>query len=221
MLLPGHADEQSWCLGDKGSIGFEVRDLDAHRVDDDQIGRYDRHENKLHRGRPLFPGYLALLPGPEEDEVGDRSVRLGGNGHGLQLTGWGGFQFPVLTPEATLGIAIANDTNTDASCRFVLESPEREELGQAMLQVSSKSNVARFLYEAIQIPDGFTEGSTTVSCDQQVSVIGLQFDGAIFATLPPAIFDKSPQTIIRGGSRAGTCGARGVQRRDRRPGLDR
>ena len=67
-----------------------------------------------------------------------------------------------------------------------------------MLQVSSKSNVARFLYEAIQIPDGFTEGSTTVSCDQQVSVIGLQFDGAIFATLPPAIFDKSPQTIIRG-----------------------
>ena len=45
------------------------------------------------------------------------------------------FQFPVLTPEATLGIAIANDTNTEASCRFVLESPEREEFGQATLQV--------------------------------------------------------------------------------------
>ena len=24
----------------------------------------------------MFPGYLALLPGPDEDEVGDRSVRL-------------------------------------------------------------------------------------------------------------------------------------------------
>ena len=36
--------------------------------------------NKLHRGRPLFPGYLALLPGPDEDEVGDRPVRLGGIG---------------------------------------------------------------------------------------------------------------------------------------------
>ena len=109
-----------------------------------------------------------------------------------------GFQFPVLTPEATLGIAIANHTNTDASCRIVLEGPERQNLDQAPLPVPSKSNVAQFLYEAIPIPDGFTEGSTTVSCDQQVSVVGLQFDGAIFTTLPPAIFDESPQTIIRG-----------------------
>ena len=61
---------------DKGSVGFEVRDLDAHRVDDDQIGRYDRQENKLHRGGPRLPGYLPFLPGPDEDEVGDRAVRL-------------------------------------------------------------------------------------------------------------------------------------------------
>ena len=70
-----------------------------------------------------------------------------------------GFQFPVLTPEATLGIAIANHTNTDASCRVVLEGPERQNLDQAPLPVPSKSNVVRFLYETIQIPDGFTEGS--------------------------------------------------------------
>ena len=56
----------------------------------------------------------------------------------------GVFQFPVLTADASLGIAIANDTNTEASCRFVLESPDREELGQAMLQVSSKSSAGRF-----------------------------------------------------------------------------
>ena len=101
----------------------------------------------------------------------------------------GVFQFPVLTQEATLGIAIANDTNTDASCRFVLESSERQNLGQATLPVPSKSSVARFLYEAIQIPAGFTGGSATVSCDQQVAVIGLQFDGVIFTTLPPAILN--------------------------------
>ena len=104
-----------------------------------------------------------------------------------------GFQFPVLTPEATLGIAIANHTNTDASCRVVLEGPERQNLDQAPLPVPSKSNVVRFLYETIQIPDGFTEGSATVSCDQRVSVIGLQFDGDIFTTLPPAILDLPPQ----------------------------
>ena len=104
-----------------------------------------------------------------------------------------GFQFPVLTPEATLGIAIANHTNTDASCRVVLEGPERQNLDQAPLPVPSKSNVVRFLYETIQIPDGFTEGSATVSCDQRVSVIGLQFDGDIFTTLPLAILDLPPQ----------------------------
>ena len=103
----------------------------------------------------------------------------------------GVFQFPVLTADASLGIAIANDTNMDASCRFVLESPERQNLGQATLPVPSKSNVAQFLHEVIQIPDGFTEGSATVSCDQQVSVIGLQFQGAIFTTLPPAILSAS------------------------------
>ena len=105
------------------------------------------------------------------------------------------FQFPVLTPEASLGIAIANDTNTEASCRFELESPERQNLGEATLQVPSKSNVARFLSEFIQVPDGFTGGSSTVSCDQQVAVIGLQFAGAIFTTLPPAILSTTPVSL--------------------------
>ena len=99
------------------------------------------------------------------------------------------FQFPVLTPEASLGIAIANDTNMEASCRFVLDSPEVENLSQATHQVTSQSNVARFLSAVIQVPGGFTEGSATVSCDQQVSVIGLQFDGAIFTTLPPVVLN--------------------------------
>ena len=107
----------------------------------------------------------------------------------------GVFQFPVLTPEASLGIAIANDTITDASCRFVLESPDRQNLGQATLPVPSKSNVAKFLHEVIQIPDGFTEGSATVSCDQQVSLIGLQFAGVIFTTLPPAVLSTTPVSL--------------------------
>ena len=105
------------------------------------------------------------------------------------------FQFPVLTPEASLGIAIANDTITDASCRFVLESPDRQNLGQATLPVPSKSNVAKFLSEVIQVPDGFTEGSATVSCDQQVSLIGLQFAGAIFTTLPPTVLSTTPVDV--------------------------
>ena len=97
------------------------------------------------------------------------------------------FQFTVLTADASLGIAIANDTNTRTSCDVVLEDPDRMNLGDATISVLSKSNVARFLSQIIQIPPGFDGGSTTISCDQQVSVIGLQFAGAVFTTLPPAI----------------------------------
>ena len=104
----------------------------------------------------------------------------------------GGFQFPVLTPEATLGVAIANNTNTDASCRVVLEDLDRMNVGDATISVLAKSNVARFLSQVVQVPPGFTGGSATVSCDQQVSVIGLQFAGAVFTTLPPAILPAAP-----------------------------
>ena len=97
------------------------------------------------------------------------------------------FQFTVLTADASLGIAIANDTNTRTSCDVVLEDPDRMNLGDATISVLSKSNVARFLSQIIQIPPGFDGGSATISCDQQVSVIGLQFAGAIFTTLPAAI----------------------------------
>ena len=62
----------------------------------------------------------------------------------------GVFQFPVLTPEASLGIAIANDTITDASCRFVLESPERQNLGQAT-GASGKSRTEHPLLEIIDM----------------------------------------------------------------------
>ena len=102
------------------------------------------------------------------------------------------FQFTVLTADASLGIAIANDTNTRTSCDVVLEDLDRMNLGDATISVLSKSNVARFLSQIIQIPPGFDGGSATISCDQQVSVIGLQFAGAIFTTLPPAILSTTP-----------------------------
>ena len=104
----------------------------------------------------------------------------------------GVFQFPVLTPDASLGIAIANDTNTRTSCDVVLEDIDRVNLGDATISILSKSNVARFLSQIIQIPPGFAGGSATISCDQQVSVIGLQFAGVVFTTLPPTVLSTTP-----------------------------
>ena len=108
------------------------------------------------------------------------------------------FQFPVLQPAATLGFAIANDTNAEASCRIVFEDGQRTNLGEATLSVPAKSNRAQMLHDAISIPGTFLGGSATVSCKQPVAMIGLHFelrpDGTIstFSTLPPAILSTTP-----------------------------
>ena len=106
------------------------------------------------------------------------------------------FQFPVLTPEATLGFAIANDTNADADCLIVLENPKRRDQGRAMFQVRSNSNWAgRLLDQLVTIPSTFRGGTATVSCNQPVAMIGLHYelqpDRTIitFNTLPPAVLD--------------------------------
>ena len=111
------------------------------------------------------------------------------------------FQFPVLQPAATLGFAIANDTNAAASCRILLEDTQRTNLGEATLAVPTKSNRSQLLNTAISIPGTFRAGTANVSCNQQVAVIGLHFelrpDGTIitFSTLPPAILSTSPVSI--------------------------
>ena len=104
------------------------------------------------------------------------------------------FQFLVLQPAATLGFAIANDTNAEASCRIVLEDYQRTNLGEATLSVPAKSNRAQMLNDAIAIPGTFFGGTATVACNQPVAMIGLHFelrDGTIitFSTLPPAVID--------------------------------
>ena len=111
------------------------------------------------------------------------------------------FQFPVLTPAATLALAIANDTNDEAACRLVLESPEQVNPGQAERIVPAKSNQALMLNAAFPIPEGFSDGVATVSCNQPVAMIGLHFelrpDGSIitFNTLPPAVLDTTPPRV--------------------------
>ena len=111
----------------------------------------------------------------------------------------GVFQFPVLTPEATLGLAIANDTYVDSSCRLFLQDPRGAPLGEAVLSAPAQSSRAQLLNAAIAIPETFGGGKAVVSCDQQVAMIGLHFelrtDGTIrtFSTVPPAVLDTTPQ----------------------------
>ena len=113
----------------------------------------------------------------------------------------GVFQFPVLTPAATLGLAIANDTYVEASCRLSLQDPRGAHLGEAVLYASAQSSRAQLLNTAIAIPETFRGGKAVVFCDQQVAMIGLHFelraDGTIrtFSTVPPAVLDTTPQPL--------------------------
>ena len=114
------------------------------------------------------------------------------------------FQFPVLQPAATLGFAIANDTNAEASCRIVLADLQGTNLGETTLSVPAKSNLSQLLNTAISIPGTFPGGSAKVTCNQQVAMIGLHFelrtDGTIitFTTLPPAILSTTPEHMPGG-----------------------
>ena len=48
---------------------------------------------------------------------------------------------------------LANYTNTDASCRFVLGNPDNKNLGQTTFPVTSNSNAVRLLNRVIPVPD--------------------------------------------------------------------
>ena len=111
------------------------------------------------------------------------------------------FQFPVMTPAGTVGMAVANDTGSEAYCRLTLNNPQREKLGETTIAIPSKTNLPAMLNTAIAIPSGFSGGSATVTCNRRVAMIGLHFelrpDRSIitFTTLPPAVLSNSPQRV--------------------------
>ena len=111
------------------------------------------------------------------------------------------FQFPVMTPAGSVGMAVANDTSSEAYCRLTLNNPQRAKLGETTIAIPSKTNLPAMLNTAIAIPSGFSGGSATVTCNRSVAMIGLHFelrpDRSIitFTTLPPAVLSTSPQRV--------------------------
>ena len=136
------------------------------------------------------------------------------------------FQFPVLTPTATLGMAISNDSNADGYCRLDLEDRQRVNQGEATITVPSKTDLPIMLSDVIAIPNTFREGSLTITCNQTVAMVGLHFelrpDRTIitFTTLPAAVLDTSPQTVDPPGCRRRSASRRsqGVRRHGVRVG---
>ena len=102
------------------------------------------------------------------------------------------FQFPAigLNEGTNLGVAIANDTNVSASCEVLLQDFARNTAGSSRVSIAAKSNTAKFISEIVRIPADFGLGLIGISCDRQVAVIGLQFFGSVFTTVPPAVLPQ-------------------------------
>ena len=105
------------------------------------------------------------------------------------------FQFPMLMPQGNLGFAIANDADSEASCNMIVEDPQRVTIGERPLNVQPKTPTSRWVSQGVAIPEGFSGGTATFSCDHPVYMMGLHFelgtDGSVitFTTLPPDILE--------------------------------
>ena len=88
-----------------------------------------------------------------------------------------------------LGLAVANDGFLSTSCTVTVVDKEGVSLGEDVLTIPGRTNVARFVDEfGVGIPSELFRGSLALSCDRQVSVIGLLFDGIVFTTVPLTVF---------------------------------
>ena len=98
------------------------------------------------------------------------------------------FYWVIHLPGRRLGVAIANDANSDTDCEISVFGEQL--VGMATVTVEAKSNVARFIDEFVFIPadTNFVGGTALLVCPSPVSTIGLYFDGVVFTTVPAAVF---------------------------------
>ena len=97
------------------------------------------------------------------------------------------FQVPVIPESGRLALATSNDSSSDVSCGLELTDYGGANFGLAAFQVEPASTTVQFLDELFLLPENFSGGEATVSCDQPVEAVALPLSGAAFAALSPAI----------------------------------
>ena len=96
------------------------------------------------------------------------------------------FALPVPSSPGSLGLALANDGHTAASCGIVLRDRSANPFAQGVWRIPPQSSNIRFLDDIVRIPTGFSGGSVAVSCDPNVYALGRPASGGLFSALPVA-----------------------------------
>ncbi len=97
------------------------------------------------------------------------------------------FLVPVIPESGRLALATSNDSPGYVSCGMELTDYGGVNFGPASHQVEPYSTTVQFLDELFLLPESFSGGEATVSCDQPVEAVALPLSGAAFAALSPAI----------------------------------
>ncbi len=97
------------------------------------------------------------------------------------------FLVPVIPESGRLALATSNDSSSDVSCGLELTDYGGATFGLAAFEVGPASTTVQFLDELFLLPENFSGGEATVSCDQPVEAVALPLSGAAFAALSPAI----------------------------------
>lgn len=141
---------------------------------------------KLQCVEPVVARALIILDEPEAP------VTLTTSGGSQVATN---FQFPVIPRLGSLALVLSNSGDLDTVCAIELQDEEGGRAGGSNFDVLKQSTGIHFVNELFELPDGFEEGTATISCDRELGATGLLLDGPVFTTLPTVIpADKTAKT---------------------------
>ena len=94
------------------------------------------------------------------------------------------FQFPLASRLGSLDLYIANDLRTASDCSIELRGSQRQSLGNQNFSSPSLSTTVQSIEELFSLPAGFDVGSVELSCNSNVTAVGLPRTGSVYTALP-------------------------------------
>ncbi|MCY4182936.1 MAG: glycoside hydrolase family 16 protein [Gammaproteobacteria bacterium] len=107
-----------------------------------------------------------------------------------------GFQFPLLGAGGPVAVVVGNESESPADCRLAFADAGGATIDAVDYTVPAAGLDLKFLADALALPADLDGAAARVDCDRLVTAVSLQFSGAAFAALPPAVLNAGPTEVI-------------------------
>ena len=107
-----------------------------------------------------------------------------------------GFQFPLLGAGGPVAVVVGNESESPADCRLAFADASGATIDAVDYTVPAAGLDLKFLADALALPADLDGAAARVDCDRPVTAVSLQFSGAAFAALPPAVLNAGPTEVI-------------------------